>query len=422
MDSEHGSGECRDRAGRAATRPESFAARSRPAAGATASNPRGFVARRAGRGGDDRDRARAAIRTSSMTTNTARDPAGSPSPQKNRLSVPQMLHVMRIEFHRARHQSYPIVCLMIAVDGIDELREKHGYELKAQVMRETYGLLRKAASEHGFIGMALMSGDRVMAVFPSLEPTRGGELGRVINEGARALKLRAGDADVPVKLSLGASHSLLAETNSSFEGLVERAGRALHLAREGGGDRYVMWREAEAEIELLRGALKDAKREFAEQHAVMMEEAAELGGLQESVVLDQMQKIFAGTSRSEEIIALEKQILELAAKELFAERQRAVAAQVAEHRRQVDQLERRIAKLTSLLGVTEEELQRVLAMKNIDVGVASIYRTVQGLSNTDEQAQAKRAMMAEIFRSNLAIQKPDPSVSTSAEEPVAAVA
>jgi GGDEF domain-containing protein len=357
-----------------------------------------------------------------MTTNTARDSAGSPSPQKNRLSVPQMLHVMRIEFHRARRQGYPIVCLMIAVDGIDELREKHGYELKAQVMREAYGLLRKAASEHGFIGMALMSGDRVMAVFPNLPPSRGGELGRVINEGARALRLKAGDAAVAVKVSLGASHNLLAETNSSFEGLVERAGRALHLAREGGGDRYVMWREAEAEIEQLRGELKEAKRDFAEQHAVMMEEAAEVGGLQESVVLDQMQKIFASTSRSPEIVELEKQILALAAKELFAERQRAVAAQVAEHQRQVDQLERRIAKLTSILGVTEEELQRVMAMKNIDVGVASIYRTVQGLSSTDEQAAAKKAMMAEIFRSNMAIQKPKEAATSVVEQTVAAVA
>jgi len=155
---------------------------------------------------------------------------------------------------------------------------------------------------------------------------------------------------------------------------------------------------------------------------VMMEEAAEVGGLQESVVLDQMQKIFASTSRSPEIVELEKQILALAAKELFAERQRAVAAQVAEHQRQVDQLERRIAKLTSILGVTEEELQRVMAMKNIDVGVASIYRTVQGLSSTDEQAAAKKAMMAEIFRSNMAIQKPKEAATSVVEQTVAAVA
>jgi GGDEF domain-containing protein len=354
-----------------------------------------------------------------MSTTTARDSNASSATPKNRLSVPQMLHVMRIEFHRARHQSYPIVCLMIAVDGIDALVAEHGYELKQRVMRETYGLLRKATSEHGFIGMGLMSGDRVMAVFPSLQPARGGELGRFLNEGARALDIQAGGKKVEVKLSLGASHNLLAETNSSFEGIVERAGRALHMAREGGGDRYVMWREAEAELELLRGELSQRVHEFAEQHAVMAEEAAEVGGLQESAVLDEMQKIFAATSRTPEIIELEKQIIGLAKRELFEERRKAVAATVAENKRQVDQLERRIAKLTSILGVTEEELQRVMAMKNIDIGVASIYRTVQGLSGSDEQAAAKKAMMAEIFRSNLAFQKPDKS---SVEQSIGAAA
>jgi GGDEF domain-containing protein len=357
-----------------------------------------------------------------MSTTTARDSTGTTAPQKNRLSVPQMLHVMRIEFHRARHQTYPIVCLMIAIDGIEELTAEHGYELKQRLMRETYGLLRKATSEHGFIGMALMSGDRVMAVFPSLQPGRGGELGRFLNEGARALDLEAGGKKIELKLSLGAAHNLLAETNSSFEGLVERAGRALHLAREGGGNRYVMWREAEAEIELLRGELKQRVQEFSEQHAVMAEEAAEVGGLQESAVMDEMQKIFAATSRTPEIVELEKQILALAARELFEERRKAVAANVAEHKRQIDQLERRIAKLTSILGVTEEELARVMAMKNIDAGVASIYRTVQGLSGSDEQAAAKKAMMAEIFRSNLAFQKRGEASPESAQNPVGAAA
>jgi len=68
-------------------------------------------------------------------------------------------------------------------------------------------------------------------------------------------------------------------------------------------------------------------------------------------------------------------------------------------------LERRIAKLTSVIGVTEEELARVMAMKAIDPGVASIFKTVQGLRGDDAQAQAKKAMMSTIFEQNLAFQK-----------------
>jgi hypothetical protein len=46
-----------------------------------------------------------------------------------------------------------------------------------------------------------------------------------------------------------------------------------------------------------------------------------------------------------------------------------------------------------------------MSLKQIDPGVASIYRTVQGLRGDDAQAQAKKAMMASIFEQNLSFQK-----------------
>lgn len=324
---------------------------------------------------------------------------------QGKLGIAQMLHVMRIEFHRARTQRTPLVCLMIAVDQLENHFAQHGYEGKRKSVRASYDLLRKVTGAHGFFGMALMSGDRVMAVFPNLTPLRAGELGELLCAAARTTEIELGGERHLLALSLGGSHNLLAETNSSFEGLVERAGRALSIATENGGGRYVMWRAAEAELEELRGELSRATQSFAEQHARLVEDTTSVGGLQQSEVIDRMQAIFAGAERTPEIVRLEKEILALAAKELFEERQKAVEAQVAEHRRQMDVLERRIAKLTSVLGVTEEELKRVMAMKNIDAGVASIFRTVQGLSATDDQAELKRAMMGDIFKANLAFQK-----------------
>ena len=42
-------------------------------------------------------------------------------------------------------------------------------------------------------------------------------------------------------------------------------------------------------------------------------------------------------------------------------------------------------------------------MKDIDVGVASIYRTVQGLGSGDDQFEAKREMLKNIFDANVAL-------------------
>ena len=58
-------------------------------------------------------------------------------------------------------------------------------------------------------------------------------------------------------------------------------------------------------------------------------------------------------------------------------------------------------KLIHVLGVTEEELQRVAAMKGIDLGIASIYRSVQGLAADATHRARKLAMMQDIFESNL---------------------
>ncbi len=70
-------------------------------------------------------------------------------------------------------------------------------------------------------------------------------------------------------------------------------------------------------------------------------------------------------------------------------------------RRQIDSLERRIAKLVAQLELTEADLQRIAAMKNIDLGIASVHRSVQGLSSEADAQLSKSSLMKEIFQANL---------------------
>src|SRR5690606_712933 len=80
-----------------------------------------------------------------------------------------------------------------------------------------------------------------------------------------------------------------------------------------------------------------------------------------------------------------------------------LARELTESKRLVDNLERRVRKLTDLLSVTESELKRVAAMKNVDTGIASIYRSVQGIGADEDNAELKREMMKSIFEANLAL-------------------
>lgn len=71
-----------------------------------------------------------------------------------------------------------------------------------------------------------------------------------------------------------------------------------------------------------------------------------------------------------------------------------------EHRREVDILERRIAKLSEQLAHTESSLQRIMAMKSTDSGIESIYREVQGLSIEDQARAQKKELLQQIFQAN----------------------
>ena len=103
----------------------------------------------------------------------------------------------------------------------------------------------------------------------------------------------------------------------------------------------------------------------------------------------------------------ETRVVELVMNIVNGEREEAESARAALRDREVDVLQRRISKLNEALSQTEHKLHAVAAMKNIDEGISSIYRQVQGIDTKDVQAGKKRELMAEIFKANLKLQKRD---------------
>ena len=87
------------------------------------------------------------------------------------------------------------------------------------------------------------------------------------------------------------------------------------------------------------------------------------------------------------------------------ERQGAIEAQEIARDREVDNLQRRIQKLTKNLDAAEQHLAQVTAMKSVDGGISSIYREVQGIDPADKLRDQKKELMSEIFKANIALQK-----------------
>lgn len=67
-------------------------------------------------------------------------------------------------------------------------------------------------------------------------------------------------------------------------------------------------------------------------------------------------------------------------------------------------MQRRVKKLQRSLDITEKRLDEVSKMKDVEEGIASLYREVQGLDSRDTNHDQKKGLMADIFKANLALQ------------------
>ena len=77
----------------------------------------------------------------------------------------------------------------------------------------------------------------------------------------------------------------------------------------------------------------------------------------------------------------------------------------AGYKNEIQQLERRLAKLSQALQETESELHQVSHELEVDHGVASAYRVVQGLDPGETAYQLKLDLMKKILQANLELQK-----------------
>ncbi|MFT7487481.1 MAG: hypothetical protein ACI9F9_003342, partial [Candidatus Paceibacteria bacterium] len=79
-----------------------------------------------------------------------------------------------------------------------------------------------------------------------------------------------------------------------------------------------------------------------------------------------------------------------------------------QHANQVSLLERRLNKVSDSLEATESALRKK-GTGAVDSGVASIYRTVQGLADVEDDVVLKKEMMSKIFEANMELKAQSPT-------------
>lgn len=175
--------------------------------------------------------------------------------------------------------------------------------------------------------------------------------------------------------------------------------------------------EVERQRERAEDEIDQMRRELAEKRQVLQQklerQALELQNRYQgenaaiAAKVSDVMRSLADTSGTSPV-DLEARLLELIMNVVSGEREAAESARRALQDREVDTLQRRIRKISETLSQTERRLQQVAALKDIDGGISSIYREVQGIDPGDAQGEKKKNLMAEIFKANLAMQKGGP--------------
>jgi GGDEF domain-containing protein len=321
-------------------------------------------------------------------------------PQK--LSTAQMLHLMRLETQQALRNGQPVSCMVIGLDGFEG---PDALGACRELMPPLFRILKVATFETGVRGLGVFTERLQVAIFPYLAPKRAEVLAGELLERARELSDPRPESGQAVTISIGISHNQHKEA-TSFETIVEEAERGMEMARSGGGDRFLLARDIESELDQLQDELQEQIREIQEFQDVQL---SEQDGLEESwgkKLIEQTLALFENEpEKSGAVLRLQKAVMSLITTEISNWRNSSSVRRMIESHKQVDMLERRVNKLTESLGVTESELKRIAALKNIDLGISSIYRTVQGISDDDSLAEQKKELLKDIFEANLELRE-----------------
>ena len=166
--------------------------------------------------------------------------------------------------------------------------------------------------------------------------------------------------------------------------------------REQVGERRIALRE---ELARIRAEIASRSEHRARLRAEVEREENEL-------VAAALRAAFAELERRPpEVRRLEREVIDRAQEALDAARASALIAGRAEADERVQELERRVAKLVAALEASERALARASVLQQLETGLESIYRTVQGLPDDDPEAEAKRDLMRAIFERNLELHR-----------------
>lgn len=164
---------------------------------------------------------------------------------------------------------------------------------------------------------------------------------------------------------------------------------------------------AEEELQRLREEVTSQRQELEERLATVRESGLDGDHVSDSLLQQRVRELFEqlAATATEDLATIQAAVQSLLQECLGEERERLAADAQATVARDVDLLQRRLDKVTKALEEAEYSLVHAVRPEDVDEGIASIYRSVQGLRGSDPRANQKKGLLDDIFTANLKLQK-----------------
>ncbi len=105
------------------------------------------------------------------------------------------------EINRAERHGTKLSCLLVVIDNLDEMTREHGSELREQTLGYVAGALRRELRRFDRIGRP--SDRELLIVLPGADGPRGEIVARRVLDRLRTIKVEAGGARRPLRVSVG---------------------------------------------------------------------------------------------------------------------------------------------------------------------------------------------------------------------------
>ena len=147
-------------------------------------------------------------------------------------SYTQILHLLKIEFSRARRYQYQLSCVLVEIDRLGALGDLHGSEVRDRIEAACAELLNRYSRSCDFVGRL---GERFVIVLPHTDAKGAQLLAQRLHDRIGELDVRVDGRALRVSASIGVS-TQEGDESIFFDTVLKRAEAALGDVLSRGGD------------------------------------------------------------------------------------------------------------------------------------------------------------------------------------------